>query len=104
MRELELIGTIGVIAFCMLVAALFTSENVRRDKITYQNFKAVFGIVLSGFASFGIVIILDQYYLVSESFILFILFLTIWEAQGIIAAYIGFTQRKIDFKKRYNIN
>lgn len=104
MKELEMVGTIGIIAICMLVAAMFMSDSVRRDQITYQNFKTVFGIVLSGFASFGIVVILDQYYLVSESFILFILFLTIWEAQGITAAYIGFAQRKIDFKRKYNIN
>lgn len=104
MREIEMVGTIGIIAICMLVAAMFMSDSVRRDQITYQNFKAVLGILLSGFTSFGIVIILNQYNLVSETFILFILFLAIWDTQGIIAAYIGFAQRKIDFKRKYNIN
>ncbi len=104
MKEIELIGTIGIIAICMLVSAMFISDSVRRDQITYQNFKAVFGILLSGFTSFGIVIILNQYTLVSESFIILsILFLALWEAQAVTAAYIGFIQRKNDFKKRYNI-
>lgn len=101
MRELEMVGTIGIIAICMLVATLLISDSVRRDQ--NQNFKAVFSILLSGFASFGILVILNQYISVS-GMILFIVFLTIWEAQAGIAAYIGFAQRKIDFKKRYNIN
>lgn len=101
MRELEMVGTIGIIVICMLVATLLISDSVRRDQ--NQNFKAVFGILLSGFASFGILVILNQYISVS-GMILFIVFLTIWEAQAGTAAYIGFAQRKIDFKKRYNIN
>lgn len=98
MRELELIGTLGVIVICMLVATLLISDSVRRDQ--NQNFKAVLGIVLSGFASFGISVVLNQYSV--SGMILFIVFLTIWEAQAGTAAYIGFAQRKIDLKKRYS--